>query len=974
MNEKRIIFKDEKSEKLTLNNSIKKLVQLNKVISKFSGQVHENCYSLQILKERYENELTNIFSDYAGMMNPILNELNFCRTQIEKEIKEQYENNNAETLRKCRNILESKRSDIIEFQSIIDRKIEIFYSQINEMMSQLNSALMILTDNSFWNANDRILQLIKLKRTYESEMELHKTESQKKIDDFILNDKKLLEKIEEDHNIEIKNLKVKYSNQNVDPQLMALFFETKNHLITLKQQINNMKNDFQIIQKNQKIFIQQYRKEYDIFKKDYYESYQNFLGRVDAFQKDIKELDNNDILRNLKQDMQNQEINFYNERKNLTEKLTAKKIEFQEIYDKNEQLLAQISQQTNEAFEELKKQYNNEENQLKKQNEEAMEQIDVKTENLKKLVAEKQIEINNIKKDNQEKLNILKQSYCNKLEQQRNENIKLLDQEYQDFQMKKEILANEYKRISEKNLLNEVSKKKELYINQLNDLYINIDNDINQMKEKMIAAEEHEIEEENQMKNQEILQQEKIMNELIHDFELEIVQIQSINDQNYQIFLEDLHKEHVQSINKLKEEFLENYKTKEKEMIDHYQLNFENLKKRLDDIGAPSIKIECGITDSDIHDLVEKKNSLNESIKTYKENLLKEFQNELEKEKSRHQKIISEYDSELKNNKQNYEATIKKIDEEHHLLMDHLKNVHMKLENDLMIIQNYKENPKEPFDVSLIGDEEVLKLKTTIENLKMELKRQRQIAKIEKDSNLSKNLKNIDDEIEKQKHETFQYQDRLKQDEKMMTQTFQSKANILNSLPKKIKELKSISYNKFNDNFLEAQKQIETKIDDFEISLQNLKAKIVSLDFFLHENEDRERSKYELILQEESSTLAKNILNLSQENKTRLKELEKQKQEIENSKNEIESKYNSRPMRKEDQETIEKLEKMLNLKINQLSMKMKDLNQSRSILVHQENEYNSHFGVSPHIAILKTNKNSNSKKREMNQQLPPLLF
>jgi hypothetical protein len=80
-----------------------------------------------------------------------------------------------------------------------------------------------------------------------------------------------------------------------------------------------------------------------------------------------------------------------------------------------------------------------------------------------------------------------------------------------------------------------------------------------------------------------------------------------------------------------------------------------------------------------------------------------------------------------------------------------------------------------------------------------------------------------------------------------------------------------------------------------------------------------------------------------------------------------------KPMRKEEQNSVQRLERNLAIKTNQLAAVGRELLNFRHQLMTQEDEYNSRFGVDPSVAVLAMKNNENTRPAtNLGQRLPRL--
>ena len=367
--------RDESHSSLYLLN--KKLVDLNKVVSIVEYNRISLINGIDTIKNRYYDELTNIFNDHANIMQNILDELQNTREKTEEEIKNQYKGSLDMLKLQLLTIQDSYKDELLSNLTTINSDIERTSGLVHKFLENFDNEIKFLNNYD----QDGFKNIIKnAKEKMKNELLLIDDESQTKYESLIDNNKQRLKNLDDTFQKAVIDLKKKFfmtsknqkffeyieSFQSNSTQLFSILDEGKNQILMMQSEY---KNSALNLKKQIKITIDEIICLEQKFRDQIQEAKTNSESELIKLNEHLSYMQN----------FQNSEKERLNERLNKFTHNSIKEIEtFHNEFDKLNNLFNSKSELSLEQIEELKNQLDSDLSNLKQRYEKEEEIIKAK--------------------------------------------------------------------------------------------------------------------------------------------------------------------------------------------------------------------------------------------------------------------------------------------------------------------------------------------------------------------------------------------------------------------------------------------------------------------------------------------------------------------------------------------------------------------------------------------------------------------
>lgn len=928
--------RDEDHSSLYLIN--KKLADLNRVIAIVEFNRISLIYGINTIKERYNDELTNIFNDHANIMQNILDELQNTRNNAENEIKDHYNDTFEQLLQQLYSIQVSMKSDLLSNITNINSEIGRIAEFINKYNSEFENEIRNLNkfgqegiNNMIKNAQEKIKE----------ELSSHDNESKTKYNSLIENNKQHFKALDATFQKAVIDLKKKFFLSSKDQSFLNYIELYRSNSIRFFSFLDEKKNNIYKCEKDHKNFLSNCKMQIKA-------AIDEILYLEKRFQDEIQEASRNnkvefskfaDFLSQI-HDIQNSEQDRLNDKlKKLKDVWNQEKETLQNEFEKREKIINSNSELSYEQIHELKNQFKTDYIDLQQKYEKEEEEIKQKLNSLvfipDKDPDDYSFRLKELRKMHSNEINFFTNQYQSEL--------LYLNNEFTETKNKFQSLID---LISQKDQIKENFQIELKKIDDENDSFIiDFKNDL--VNEQI--AEKNKLEEENSA--------------FISELDLKIKDCNEENRQKKFNRISELENQRLSLMTNIKHEFktdkgIDNFISKYYEEYSKLNSQFETFDETLS---------ESNLAKDDIEREREKLNEKEREILDEKNGILKKWQSEINLENDNHQKnLISNRissDDEIRN-KLNDELT--------NIRLNYMKLFNEKdnLLNELQIEMNELQKFKIDLETPEL-DEKIKNLRENLEKIKIECEKK---IKSEEEAGRGQIYSPLLLQIQEQQNKNFQNLEIEKR-----------KIEIeISDLAKRVNEDRS----HLNKVIYEGNKSLNREMLAFQLKEQKMKNDHVKnvddvtnliievkkeLDEILNRNIDDEISqddkKFLIVQNAAISKNKKEIDKLLDDKKAVEKQLNLELKKLKTRYQEIRSLYNSKEARPEEQRVINRLEGILEVQSQSLTSSLKDMMSYRTHLQNQEEYYNTRFGVAPKIGVAMLKHRSSS---QLAKSLPPL--
>ena len=238
---------------ITNYNTSKKLAQLNKVIQYLSSQAVDRDYQIEVLTERYEDEIKTIMREHETMMNEIKEELHRRRDQVEKTVKDEYTEKFESLKRSTDTNSDGLFANFMKDVSSIQDSMRGSLETIREIDKQVSEKMLAVDEGG----SPMQVRIREMEENHAAALKEHDLESKKKLEVLREQNRKKVESMKVTFEKASADLKKKFvgSKELIPASSVAQLVNGKN---TIKSQLELLLKQkskaFSVFQTNQAAF------------------------------------------------------------------------------------------------------------------------------------------------------------------------------------------------------------------------------------------------------------------------------------------------------------------------------------------------------------------------------------------------------------------------------------------------------------------------------------------------------------------------------------------------------------------------------------------------------------------------------------------------------------------------------------------------------------------------------------------------
>lgn len=898
------------------------------------SRAEEQDYQIRTIKDRFNQELTNILSDYVGMMDKINVELRNQRRIADQEIKNDFERKYKQANEK---IPESTELPTIN-ETVFKNELKSMTDYVRKLEISINNHTKFFTEFNMKMIGEKVRDL---REQHRQNLKKHDEEAKKKILLLKEQNKKKFESLENTFNRSVVDLKRKFFLTSTQRENQAEFLEIRNNLSNILYTLGTYKNDLDLIKEKFRMQINSYRskvehllslhklnydKKKEILNKEQQE-YEDELNRFDKMKEAIMQLQ---ISEKIRIDEHIQVIQ---------NKLNRLLDEFKLEYDKKQKFYMSDVALTNDEFEDFRQSLEKEEIEIQSANNDKEHVLTKNYKELKEAFDLKQKDYFNQRNDIYQELESKLNSYLDEIE---------TTEEY--HQKEKQKLIDDFNNIIQ--VLTEYENMEEI-IRKTKEML----KEDEKMKENEFLLDKN-----NLMKEYEIIKEKEKK-----DFENSIIDVQSKRISSIQI-VKQKHENEISELMKKKEEMIHSYLEEIRQAFENedvkeqiekeFKEKYQSMSKTLNGISPPisnnsKESIECL---NEVQSQYEEKKKL---IDDERQALLNELGKQRIYEEENHNNRLNLINS---NNIESFELIKSSAGENISTLKAKIEDLKSEL-NDLeqFVVEYSNEIPE---------DEEITILQKKYENLELKSSNQVKMEEEKKIEEINLNM-SINVHTEEQNKEEYEinknkYQQNLIELEKQVSKLHENQIELNLKYQNQFEEENirfKVEKDKYSDeSILKMKNEISrTRESITSGSIWNSKEQ--------EENFYKLDEQYKQVIQDNRksiSVLKETLKNSKEDIEVKLAEARSQKKTAK-------YKYKNRRSRDEDVALINHLEDYLDQKNKELTVLVQELIIYRKRMIMQEDVYNHRFGNAPSVAVLKTSTGTKlSKQISSTKSLPPL--
>lgn len=950
---------------LVIFNSNKKMVQLSKVVSNLQFTLDTCLFQISTFEDRFSKEFQDIFDSHKLTISKIIDEITSHKEKIASENQKMYSQNYEKMKDQYNQTVSSLFASMNSETNNFLNEIEKLKKEIPEIIIKINNLTSAVTEplsDIFSGSTKETIPILKAK--FQEELKLHDEESERKYNELKDQMAKRIESYEISYKNEKDNLKKEFYETADD--FDKILIELNEKIKVFHQEIDQLKEMFLNMQKNHKNLLNDIKQKCLNESNDYQKEFKDYNQKLFEMNSQLEslEFDNSDDIKSILE-----KIKLFKE-KHL-EEITELQSQFAQLLlshkveIENQNSLHKTNESSSdEQYNNLKNQLQNEFNQVKEENEknhlELTETIKNLQNQLDSLLKSFKIELDKRSTD----YNSLKEKNSKLIAKLKEEQDDELHLEYAKFESKMSVLV---KKLGQNKSIISNSKIAEETKNQLtkelNDLMSEIEKNKEEFensyqKEKEALFNQNEI----SLKTFQEEEEEKYL-KIKANLEGQITENQQKFEEAKKSLISSLQWEYENELSQIPKRFRDDNVFPS--LVQSFQNQYKSLQKVLNDQPTETVH---ETNEKELNEIIHEKENLISRIEKEKVQLISKMKSNEEDEQKRHNFALSSLVPSHKDGE---------IDEFREKCKNRINGLVQRQDDLLFSLRKLKEQNQTQNIVSVSGyleDEEVIKLRKFLEELRNELKNQRHDKQIDLEESIAKKNEEIEVTIQKIKEEIE------KKIEMIENEKIENKQRI-----EDVNE-------EANVRLEEVQKKFEIEKDSFKNRYEKVKLLINEKVRKLRENYKNEKIFFNKIKNELKIDAEKNLINnhmqitqTFERLNTEINLLKNKREEFENqSKIQIETyeeirkksmkKAENIPMRLEESIEIKRLEEILDKKTQQLTVVAKDLMGYKSRLKQQEDEYNRRFGVAPQVAVLNNGDNRRQTKSAafVKKPLPPL--
>ena len=935
-------------------NVSKKLGQLHKVIQLFRSQIADREYQLEYLHQNYDPKINTNLGEYKTKMEAIQQIADDQTKEALEKIEKLYKRKQEVLIEESKNYVTAATENLEQFQEKMIGDIDEIERQVKLCRTQLDNKMMAV--DTFVDKAKKKLEadIKKMNETFKLEAKAHDEESKKKMAQLVADSKAKIENLKEQHKKDLEELTKSFQG--------GTGAETKviEKLRTLKQQLSHMKTVLAGTRDNVSDLIKTRKQQGAESRKRLADLAAELRKLMDGHGLSLDQM-NQDYEKGLEDQKKEQEqmkadIEAKKQEHEAAKQKKAEEQEQERVQMNQELEDAKLRNQSNfssadEAMKALNEQHAKELTKLRAQHEGSVKDWEVKLAQRHKevlalqddLVKQKQKvmdELKQTKKKNEIDIRALEDIQQNEIQYQINEFNKQMS-EIQD-QINSILEGGNAESQKSKGILQQLRDEKERLLREYSEAVSKYDQEHAKAIESLTNANSQELAEMTKKNATELETTAKkdddecdaLKKQLDEEFEKEKQQF------------EDQYKSKLKDVETLRQE-----RSEIEKIASEFMQKCQQQEAQLNSIVAPDIEnIDLfRKLDEGIQELTKQQGELLTIIATQKRALKMEWDSKIDQENERHSMRVVR-SSVGTEKEQKRLALLQEIgdvsqfrkDEEQKLNaeLERMKQEHERqiaaLSQELTSAQSTDEADRLELELARIRKERN-EQRDDIETSKNQMEIQLKQRIIDEKERHSAAIDELEDKIEAS---NAYKSDAVK---KIQQQMEESKTNAENSCA----DFQAKSEDALK-RMLEAHiKKIDALVKDFEATKDQLAKNGAAFQKKLKDTRSQNQSSIDEYIRRSKTEAEKreadwNEMRLFYDEKISV---------LTKKRDEAIQVYEQRPPRQSEIDIIERLQNALQLKSTQLQTALKEYQEYRALMVHQEREYNSRFGKGPKVGV-----------------------
>ncbi|OHT15634.1 hypothetical protein TRFO_14002 [Tritrichomonas foetus] len=928
----------------------KKIAQLVKLINHLSLQIAERQHEIESETQLFENEYNENIKKCEEEINFIRNSFNLIEEDCINDMKKRFDHQYNQTFEDFENLSVSAQSEIKETEVSIQHSVAKFTEIIQIINQNIDSNLKQLDELIESKKQEFQRQVIQLNDQHQKELILLDKESDEKLNQLESQTSKKLDALDRDFNRSLSNLKLKFGQTETtilnNPSEKVHFQQIFENLEKVKKSVMNSKEEIVFLISNTKAILNEQ------------------IARKNKFCEDLK----NEEKLGDDQNAQKHIENSNEEDQKYQEFMKASQIKMKELSD----LLFSRQKEFNDLIESNKEEIESQKllnNLSEKKKNDTFDAI--QTENEQEIFQKTQ-DIDNQKKkfqDSSEKIQNDIQNLLNDIQTQQDEFRKVTE----THEKEKILLINsqnsaidDLKKLYQEEIdsLNERNRKafEKLNTNKLIEENRQIYNELCSQRAELCNERDFVDDPEvNNLRNQFISEKLKIQEELENE-------IKKATEEEKDR-LENVLENHRKTVFELNTKIAENYdqrlwkekeyfknKDYEIEINESYRLKVEYLENQLNQEDQNTSKnttknVEnlenVGLGGESVESLEKAKKANLERIEAEKKMIIDDFISQQKEEEDHYLRRLADINyiqpkSEFDQIRNEFQTRIKK----HELVL-------LDLQNQFNGFQSKDGHLNDYDKVKATFDYEENELRNALNKNRAEcnilIQKELQTTKKMKDQ-ITSEIKDFINKVKKvasaakrhNQHSTVAIEDANNKNKEELD-TLQKK--VASAITRLVKH-----YSKKKEKMIKKHQKLTNHLNQ---EIEALSSQIKSFETDQIPNSKLEKDRLDKKSQDTEANIIQELEMLRANCEKKLNDLEIQIQDMNDHLLQLKTDIENHKSREDELNIIERLETQLKIKEQHIKDMTQDISDYKKRLVQQEGVYNSHFGVTPAVAVLR---------------------
>ena len=935
-------------------NVSKKLGQLHKVIQLFRSQIADREYQLEYLHENYDPKINANLAEYKTKMEAIQKTADHETEEALEKIQKLYQRKQEMLVEEAKNYVTAATDNLEKFQEKMTGDIEEIAKQVKLCRTQLDNKMMAV--DTFVDKAKKKLEadIKKMNETFKMEAKSHDEESKKKMDQLVADSKAKIEGLKEQHAKELDDLKKSFQGQTGA--------ETKvvEKLRGLKQQLAHMRTVLAGTRDNVSDLIKTRKQQGTESRKRLADLAAELRKILDGHGLSLEQMnqdyekgleDNKKEIEEMKSEMEAKAREHDEAKKKKQEDIEAALAQMKQDFEDAKMRNQSNFSSADEAMKALNEQHAKELEKIRAEHAQAAKDWEAKLAQKHKdvlalqddLVRQHQKvvdELKQTKKKNEIDIQALEDIHKNEIQYQIGEFNKQLA-EIQD-QINAILEGGNAESQKSKGILQQLREEKGRILREYSEAVANYERTHAKTVEDLCNSNKGTIEEMTQKNAAELESTAKKDDAECDELKKKLDDEYEKEKQKY----EDQYKARIAEVEKGRQE-----RSELEKVASDFMEKYQKQEAELNSIIAPDVKNTEMFQklDAGISELEKQKVDLKSIIDTQKMALVKEWDSKIDQENERHSlrvvrssvgtekeqkrlallQEIGDVSQFRKDEEQKLNAEIERLKQEHE------KQVAV-LSQQLLVEQSTEEASQLELEIARIRkdrNEQRDNIETSRNRMEIQLKQKI----IDEKERHSKAMVVVEDKIE---------------------ESNAKKADAVKSLEQEMVDSKNRADNECADYQSKSEdamkrsiethiKKIESLVNDFENQKELLAKNGAAFQKKLKDMRSQNQSSIDEYIRRSKAEAEKreadwNEMRLFYDEKIAV---------LTKKRDEAIQVYEQRPPRQSEIDIIERLQNALQLKSTQLQTALKEYQEYRALMVHQEREYNSRFGKGPKVGV-----------------------